>query len=72
MGYSYTLVNFWRLILILEGKLSLWDIISKLRDLRGKSGLFQDFSWTLVPIGTKSRNRDLFAATVIIMLIPVR
>ena len=47
MGYSYTLVNFWRLILILEGKLSLWDIISKLRDLRGKSGLFREFSWTL-------------------------
>ena len=39
------------------------DRISKLRDLRGKSGLFRDFSWTLVPIGTKSRNRDLFAST---------
>ena len=39
--------------------------ICELRDLRGKSGLFRDFSWTLVPIGTKSRNRDLKGSTAI-------
>ena len=43
MGHSYTLVTFWGLIIsIFEGKLSLWDRISKLWDLRGKSGLFLD------------------------------
>ena len=60
MGHSYTFgdkLNFF------EGISSLLDRISKLRDLRGKSGLFWDFSGTLVPIGTKSRNWDLLAAT---------
>ena len=37
--------------------------ICELRDLRGKLGLFLDHMWTLVPIGTKSRNRDLFGST---------
>ena len=50
--------------------LTVWDLntvllwpIKQLRDLRGKSGLFRDHIWTLVPIGTKSRNRDLSAST---------
>ena len=37
--------------------------ICELRDLRGKSGLFRDHIWTLVLIGTKSRNRDFSAST---------
>ena len=50
--------------------LIVWDLctvllwpIKQLRDLRGKSGLFRDHIWTLVPIATKSRNRDLFGST---------
>ena len=52
--------------------LTVWDLytvllwpIKQLRDLRGKSGLFRDHICTLVPIGTKSRNRDFSASTVL-------
>ena len=37
--------------------------ICELRDLRGKLGLLRDRIWTLVPIETKSRNRDFSAST---------
>ena len=54
----------------LKGILTVWDLcivilwpIKQLRDLRGKLGLFWDHIWTLVPIGTNSRNRDLFGTT---------
>ena len=38
--------------------------ICELWDLRGKSALFRNISWSLVPIRTKSRNRDFSASTV--------
>ena len=52
MGHSYT---FGDKFSIFEGILSLLDRISKLRDLRGKLGLFRDYFWTLLP----TPDRDL-------------
>ena len=35
-------------------------------DLSSKSGLFRDYFWTMVPIGTKSGNWDFCASTALI------
>ena len=38
--------------------------MSKLRDLGGKSGLFRDYFWTLVPIGTSTQALHLVITLV--------
>ena len=43
-----------------------WSAIAILRDLSSKSGLFRDYFWTMVPIGTKSGNWDFCASTALI------